>query len=342
MNIQATETNILQNELLEKKSHFPLLDKEEVQKEVPNSYLYPESLQEIEKKEELQDVKKAAETGEDRSRQDKSDALYRESHVKMAKAIEAIRDIRQSVEQLESTLSDLRGTDEENNETGVSQSAVSSDDKRQSVVDRMHEDANEDTKEDQEKEAGIKRQERRADRNKKYQTSEREEKTLRYIEKKKQDDTIEKTREERMTERKEEEEERIAKREQSQKEAAEQFTKRYNDLREQANQYDDNDKVNTFMEKLQEKAREYEEELGGIGIHMEEDGTLTYAERVKEDENQVQKVGGREEMIDKMEEEMREAREQKEKFIPDTFLSYNDDKNYSLLAATGVLYNGTM
>lgn len=118
------------------------------------------------------------------------------------------------------------------------------------------------------------------------------------------------------------------------------FVNQYNDLLKQEDEKEENDKIKQFYENLKNDVEKYDKEFAALGIRVEEDGSLLFAK--DDNSNQVKKMDAEDDALAEVEETIKEAREQREKYLPDTYLSYNQEQNYHLLAATGALYNGTL
>lgn len=316
MNIQASNSLLAPKEPFTKRGGLGA-DKEEAAKKAPNVYLDDESLHtkdHVSYREKVREAEEAAAVEGYRVNTGEKTGSAREAHVKLSKAMEEIRGMEQGIEDLEGTLQELRTVeDKDGQEAGLQEEA-------DKTAQRSEEDkeAGEDRQVKEEKQEGLIKNDKSENARtlKTFKEEQAEEEKSKKADKKE--------------DRKEEDRD----------EQVKNFVEQFNVLLDKTGKSEENDKVKQFYEKLKNEAETYEKELADMDIHVEEDGSLSFAKG--DNANQVKKVDAKEDALAKMEETVREAREQKEKYLPDTYLSYNQEQNYNLLAATGALFTGTM
>lgn len=316
MNIQANNSFFAPEEPITKRGGFGA-DKEEAAKKAPNVYLddaKETAKDHVSYKEKVREAEAAAtEEGYQVTAGEKTSTAG-EAHVKLSKAMEEVRGLEQGIENLAGTLQELRAVkDTEGQEKDLQENA--------DMAKKAGEEEK-DTGEEKQLKDGRQEEAIKNNRSQEAQTS----KTLKE---KQAEEEKNKKADQKKEEKQEKKEEQIKN-----------FVEQFNELLDKTGKSEENDKVKQFYENLKNDAETYEKELADMDIRVQEDGSLSFAKG--DGANQVKKVDAKEEALARVEETVREAREQREKYLPDTYLSYNQEQNYNLLAATGALFNGTM
>lgn len=317
MNIQANNSFFAPEEPFTKRGGSFGTDKEEAAKKAPNVYLgdvKETAGNPVSYKEKVREAEAAATVEGYQGTAGEKTSPARQEHVKLSKAMEEVRGMEQGIESLAGTLQQLRAMEEPQEQEDDIQEDT---DKTEPAVEDEKEPGEEQQVKDDMQKDGIKN-------NRKEEAQ-----SLKALKEKQAEEEKTKKADQKKEEKKEEKEERIK-----------DFVEQFNDLLDKTGKSEENDKVKQFYENLKNDAETYEKELADMDIRVKEDGSLSFAKG--DDANQVKKVDAKEDALTGVEETVREAREQREKYLPDTYLSYNQEQNYNLLAATGALFNGTM